>query len=150
MSLMAWISNIFNSMIETLQLDQDCSKHFLIRTLDVLIRLSKLLAVLLRTSTPTLQIKHILVVERDLHMPDAMTRLKVEKSCLTRALRLISKAVHQEAPGILSAVVETWWLLSPMLLILLQEFFRHSLSLLQLPFRVKSSNHLQASPLRHA
>ena len=83
-------------------------------------------------------------------MLDAMTRLKVEKSCLTRALRLISKAVHQEAPGILSAVVETWWLLSPMLLILLQEFFRHSLSLLQLPFRVKSSNHLQASPLRLA
>ena len=56
-------------------------------------------------------------------MLDAMTRLKVEKSCLTRALRLISKAVHQEAPGILSAVVETWWLLSLTLMRTQLEFF---------------------------
>lgn len=144
MSLTAWISNIFNSMIETLQLDRDCSKHFLIRTLDVLIRLSKLLAVLLRTSTPTLQIKHILVVERDLHMPDAMTKLKVEKSCLTRALRLIRMVARQEALRILSAAVETWWLLSPTLMRTQLEFFKQPPLLRpQSHSRVKASNPLQ-------
>jgi hypothetical protein len=131
-------------MIETLQLDQDCSKHFLIRTLDVLIRLSKLLAVLLRTSTPTLQIKHTLVVNGEFHMPDAMTKLKVEKSCLTRALRLIRMVARQEAPRILSAAVETWWLLSPTLMRTQLEFFKQPpLWRQQLPSRVKTSNPLQ-------
>ena len=128
-------------MIETLQLDRDCSKQLLIRTLDVLIRLSKLLAVLLRTSTPTLQIKHILVVGGEFHMPDAMTRLKVEKSCLIKALRLIRKEALQEVPRILSAAVETWWLLSPTLMRIQLEFFNQPpLWRPQLPSRVKASN----------